>query len=399
MINHNSVQKACDMINNTQSNKDEIRIGKLLKHFASSNIDTVILNLAEILNEIFEMNPLNHEKIEHKISNLNIACTDELKNVEDIISDKIIESDFEGAINECLNARRYIDALIISNCGGVELRSKVENYILKNNNSFHINLAIHLNQNDLHGFISKAPLSQWIRTIKVIFKNSSAEHASQFVKVLSKRLINENMCYPALFTTLFAEDFESFVEIMFNLILSDKSPEISELIYLFKIIRIIEAFKPDSIKSFENYSTKLKVFEIISKLLSLFISAGLNANFIVNLLDKDFYNHHIKDKNSDIDSFFGFIQPVQSNSVEIHSEKNSNETNINSFSPKNPKEFLCNNVSAMPVLKHKYSTPASPSTNANYNDAPIINPKLTKFSPQFCNQGRIYFELFSSNFF
>lgn len=400
MIIHNSVQSACDMIIDTQSTKDEIIIGKLLKCFVCFKIDIDLLKLDESFNEIFESDTSNNEKIEYKVDN---NCTNDQEDVVNVIKDKIIESDFEDAVSHCLNSGRYVDALIIANCGGNDLRYKIEDFILENNKSFHLYLAIHLGRNDLQGFTSTAPLSDWIQIIKVIHKNSSPEHASQLVKVLSIRLINEHMHYPALFTSLLAQDFESFVETVFDLTSDMDNSSISKLIYLFKVIRVIEALKPDSIKSFNNNSTRLKIFEINSKLLSLFLSAGLNANFIANLIDKNFYDNHIKDRNSDIDSFFGFIRPNQSNSADMQSDLTniSNGAFINSFVHQNSKEFVPNYVSPKPVLIHQHAPPPppSPSINVNYNDAPIINPKLSKFSPQISIQGSKFLKYFSSYFF
>lgn len=386
MINHNLIQKVCDMIIDTRSNKDDIIIWELLKHFGCSNIDSELLKLAENLSDFIKINPSNHEHFEDKISNLNIACANQMKDFEAIISDKIIESDFEGAMNDCLNSRRIIEALIIANCGGIELRSKAESFILKNNNSFLLNIAIHMSRNDLLGFVSTAPLSEWIRIIKAIFEISAPESASQFFKILSKRLINESMHYPALFATLLAQDFESFLEIVFNLTLNDRNPNILELIYLFKIIRIIENFKPGSIKCFENYSIRLKVFEIISKLLSLFFSAGLSVKFIFNFLDRDFYDNHIEFKNPDVDALFGYAQLAHSNTINELGDMTKNMSNR--IKHENSKEIAPNYESPGPFLIHqKLSSISSPLTNVNYNDAPIINPKLSKFSPQICNQG------------
>lgn len=401
MIIHNSVQSACDMIIDTQSAKNEIIIGKLLKYFVCFKIDIDVLKLDGSFNDIFESNTSSNEKIEDRVDNLKLNCKNDQEDVFNVIKDKLIESDFEGAVNHCLNSGRYVDALIIANCGGNDLRSKIEDFILENNKSFHLNLAIHLGRNDLQGFTSTAPLNDWIQIIKVIHKNSSPEHASQLVKVLSIRMINENMHYPALFTSLLAQDFESFVEIVFDLTSGIDNYSISKLIYLFKVIRVIEALKPDSIKSYNNNSTRLKIFEIISKLLSLFLSAGLNANFIASLIDKNFYDNHIKDKNSDIDSFFGFIRPNQSNSADIQSDLTniSNGAFINSFVHQNSKEFVPNYVFPKPVLIRQHAPPPSPSITVNYNDAPIINPKLSKFSPQINIQGPRFLKYFYSYFF
>ena len=393
MIKHNLIQKACEIIIETRSNKEEIIIWELLKNFGSSNIEIELLKLAENYNDSVETNPPNRENLEDKISNLNIKCANEMKNFEGIISDKIIESDLEGAMNDCLNACRNVDALIIANCGGIELRSKAESFILKNNNSFHLNIAIHMSRNDFLGFVSTAPLSEWIRIIKGIFKFSVPESLSQLSKVLSKRLMNESMYYPALFATLLAQDFESFFEIVFNLTLGDRNPNISELIYLFKIIRIIEIFKPDSIKNFENYSTRLKVFEIISKLASLFLSAGLSAKFIINFLDKDFYDNHIKYINPEVEAFLGYTRLAHSDSINLHSDLTKNLSN--GIKHQSSKEIVPNYVTPGPVLIHQKVTPSPPLANVNYNDAPIINPKLSKFSPQICNQGPQYFATLS----
>lgn len=391
MINEGLIEKLCDKHILKQPQKEELLVWELLKRFESSNFGSEVFKLAENSRNSFNSNLFAPENIENRIKNFNFNNSAELNDFDYIITDKIIESDFEGAMHDCLNSSRYFNALIIANCGGKELRTKAEQLILKDTNSFHVNLAIRLMQNDLEGFITTVPVGEeWFRLIKVIFKHATAEYAPNLFKVLSKRLIRESMNIPALLAASLARDFETFLEIVFSRTPKDGNLSVTELIYYFKIIRIIEALEPNTIKSLKNYSNKVMIFEIVSKLISLFISSGLRIDSIMNFIDREFYDTNIKTKNPEIDAFFeGINQPSYNYFESIQQVTESpgvGKLNSPTHQTTTSSAVLTNSPSK-PRHFFEVKSPSSMSSNTNYNDAPMINPKLAKLSPQFCIQG------------
>lgn len=376
------------------SEKDQMTIWQLLKSVVST--DTCIeevLSLAESYRDISNSSSTNNP-IENGTKNIYSLEPSTFNDFETSIIDRIIESDFEGAMNDCFAAGRPVDALLISNCGGIDLRSKAENFILGSSDSFLLNLAVSLSRNDLYEFTSTAPANEWLRMLRVISKHSAKESEHHLYKKLATRLVGENMYNPALFAAILALDFELFLEVVLKLTQKDRTLRAQELIDFFKIIRIIEALKPNSIKSIANYSTKIAVFEIVSKLAYLLSSAGFKADFVTNLLDKDFYDSHMKTKNPLIDTFFdsmGTSNP--SNNVILSRDLapatvQLSESNVKhlpqqilssssfGYIPTKP-QFFSNNISCSP----------SPSLNRNYNDVPVLIPKFSKHSPQLCSQG------------
>lgn len=383
----------CDKNIEKLSNKDEITIWRLLKSIASTNTFLEVLNLAESCCESCT-DFSNNEPIENCTRSIGSLDLSNLKDFETSVIDKIVESDFEGAMNDCFAAGRPVDALLISNCGGIDLRSKAENFILKSNNSFHLNLAVNLSRNDLHDFTSTAPVSEWFRVLRVISKHSDEEYAHHLFKQLAARLIGENMNIPALFAAALAVDFELFLEVVLKLTLKNRTQSVQELIDFFKIIRIIEALKPNSIKCIEKFSTKIAVFEIVSKLTYMLSSAGFKADFVANLLDKDFYDSHVKTKNPLIDTFVEFMETSNSNTNEIFTRNSAlvtvpfSESKIKTLPQQTSSSSSFGFAQTKPqFFSNNLSCSSSPSQNRNYNDVPMLIPKFSKHSPQLCSQG------------
>ena len=138
----------------------------------------------------------------------------------------------------------------------------------------------------------------------------------------------------------------------------------------------------------EKVRNKTSVFEILTKLKSIFTSFGL-GDCVVSLLDTNFFNNHLKNKNEDIDSFIEIIRPFKKG----HSDVPIIEDLVSSF--KNDLGMHSNPIYNSALNMPEYSPKIDPfpvhslqTSTTKYNDAPIINRNLSKLSSHIGIQGK-----------
>lgn len=401
-INHISIESVCEHELKKETILKNNYIWKLLKSLSSPDMHTEILKLIEIQDDKF----LSNHVLDSNISDasellltdldLNSDITD-IKSVDKIITDKIINSDFEGAVLICIEKKRFSDALIIANCGENSLREFTEDLILEKSGSIYLSIAKSINRQDLNNFVLQTPLSEWKNILAVICNHSSAISIENLLRKLAERLIQEKLDSCAIYVFIILGDFEKFLDIAFQnqIRLSIKCENdvdfYKNLIFAYKVIRIIEAHSPNYILSFTHTSMKIFVFEIITKLQYLLFSFGLDLSNITKLnYISNIYSPHLQAKNSIIDEFIACnSQEVLSNSSDFEHNNNHTENLIVSEStPKIP-------IPTQNILHQKVSTNLNntalnssweSSLNIKYNDIPTINPNLSKLSPLLLSQ-------------
>ncbi len=263
---------------------------EMIKAYFSSNSRTEISKLIGTL----DIEKISNLSITDNYSeNNHIHNTPPTSNVFDTtLTDKIISSDYEGAMFDCLNANRFVDAIIISDCGGSELRNKAEEFILKSDGSMYLQIAKSIRLKNFDDFVSKSPLQHWRIILEVICKHVETDSFVRLLKNLSDRLIEEGLHKFACFSLILSGDFENFLEIVFRrshvLDLSSKSITelLDDLVFDYKILRIFEVNQPGLIKSFKSTSNQITVFEILTKLKSKSRSQAVAAALNKGIIDR-----------------------------------------------------------------------------------------------------------------
>lgn len=305
---------------------------------------------------------------------------------ESNITEKLIKSDFEGAMLDCLNNHFFVEAIIISNCGGEELKKRAEKFILNYKNLTFLSIAKSISTNDFDELVSTAPLIRWREILKVISNHASQDRIKNLLKILSNRLIASNLHSSARFVQIISEDFEGFLKIT---LAHSNNMEIGEdyiidnfknLIFEYKIIRILESFRPGFTNYFENDSVSIQVFEVVTKLKYILSKFGLSDCSLAKFMNKNIHEKYLKNKNPQIDAFFDNHSIIQSNLFHSPSAPAAELHNYNVST----QEQLNFNSSAPIIILHSL-----PASSPKYNDAPIINPNLSKISPQLVPQGEI----------
>ena len=396
-INYLSIESVCEHELKNETILENNYIWKILKSLSSPHMHTEILKLIENQDDKF----LSKHVLDSNISDVSeLSLTDldlnsdfkEMKSVDKIITDKIINSDFKGAVLICIEKKRFSDALIIANCGENSLREFTEDLILEKSGSIYLNIAKSINRQDLNNFVLQTPLSEWKNILAVICNYSSAITIENLLRKLAERLIQEKLDSCAIYVFIILGDFEKFLEIALQkqIKLSIKCESdvdfYKNLIFAYKVIRILEAHTPNYILSFTHTSMKIFVFEIITKLQSLLFSFGLDfssfttLNYISNI-----YSTHLQAKNFIIDEFLACnSQLVLSNSSDFeHNNSHNKHLVVSESTPKIA--VLTQNILHQKVSTNLNNTALNsswvPSLTTKYNDVPTINPNLSKLSP------------------
>lgn len=399
-----------------ESNIKQLSLSETCKHLIKQEFNNERKSWLELISVLFASKP-NNEMIE-LLKNLEIENISELSlsetysdrengsiithisnSLEALLTDKIIQSDFEGAMLECIKMNRFVDAIIISDCGGEELREKSEDLIIKSEAPMYLRLAKSIRRRNFDDFVATAPINQWYKILEVVCIYAEPDAVNRLLKVLSERLISEGMHKFACYPLILSGDFEEFLDIILNhkytlnLMTNSLNLVLEALIFDYKLLRILETYRSGLINSFEKSSNKILAFEISVKLRAIFVSFGYKP-CITDLVDSEFYSKNFKEINVDIDAFIGgheafFMKnlvPNDPNPGGLHSNQ-SNEFAISNahleFVP-----IIQRHLTSNPLPLNDFLAPSLQSPSIKYNDAPIINPKLLRLSSQIGPQGK-----------
>lgn len=388
-IAQNNIKNIFENIINIEADTTKKALFKVMTLLLSENIK---FDLLELVGDSFiDEENCSHESIDPQYSSLSLNKID-FTNFGPNIVDKIIKNDFEGAVLTCIENRLFTDALFISNYGSKELREKTEIFILKTNNHFYLNLAKCISTKEFDEFVYKSPISQWGNILKAICLHSSPKALPVLSNILFSRLISENLEYPALFVMVLTRDPEKIVERCLKVMSSfsqnsDFDSSMDCLIKTYKLLRTLECCFPNYVASITDIELVTTIFEIITKIKMILLSFGLNEKIVIDLVDKKFFDDHMKNKNSEIDLYmenrFGALF-IQDSFNESLLEVSTSVKCSHSVGPK-----ILSNSSPPSALSTVYqSTPLLQPSTAMYNDAPIIISNFSKLSPQIGHQGK-----------
>ena len=389
-IKHNGALDTCVRLLEHEKDNEKIAYLKMMKSLFSTSTTAEIVSLTKSINcELFDNSEDNYIPI---LSDL--LSTSDSRSFENGIALKILKSDFEGAMLDCIKIHRFADAIIISDCGGNELRKKAEVCISKYSNNTYIQLAKSIRLKDFDKFVEIASLKEWRTVLEGMCTHAEPESIHRLSRILAKRLIDANLQSFACYPLIIAGDLEEFLEIMLknthvpNAPSSSMSEILDKLVFEYKILRILEDYQQGFINCLEKVRNKTSVFEILTKLKSIFTSFGL-GDCVVSLLDTNFFNNHLKNKNEDIDSFIEIIRPFKKG----HSDVPIIEDLVSSF--KNDLGIHSNPIYNSALNMPEYSPKIDPfpvhslqTSTTKYNDAPIINRNLSKLSSHIGIQGK-----------
>lgn len=388
-MKQNNTKGIYENIIDCESDHDKKYVWKLVNLLGSGDIRLKLLDLIEEsfgepdkCNELITVPDLDSQS-----SNLDLPST-----ISSEIVDKIIRSDFEGAVMQCIDLERFSDALFISNYGGKELREKIEDHISQRNGRFYLNLAKSIGRNEFESFVSTSPISQWHNILKAVCLYATPENLPSLAEILFSRLIEQGMKRPALFVIILTHDFDKILELWLEIMFSNEvfsdidSDACNSLVKTYKLLRILYFCCPNYIESLSSISRETFVFGIVIKIKSLLSSFGLDDTFIYDFQKNNFYHDQIKSKNMELDEFV----ENRLNNIVLQTHLGAAVPVIHSASNDNIQSFPSPTSLSKIIPSYNQLSPSWQSSNIMYNDAPIVNPKLSKLSPQVGTQGNFF---------
>lgn len=390
-INRSSITSICENLHDSEIDTDDKLLWKIISLLSSSDVRSDLLDLIDqTFNESSKPNEaIKMQEFNSLLNDIHVSGA-----FSSEIADKIVNSDLEGAVLKCIEANRFADALFISNFGTDELRVKTEKEYLQRSSHFYLSLAKCIGRKEYDVFVSTSPIEQWRNILRVICLHAAPDTLPTLARILFLRLINEGLERQALFVGILCRDFEKIVEIYLEKIRSivkndnNASNAHDNIIKAYKLLRILEFICPNYVKSFISVHNKIAVFEIETKIKALLSSFGYDDGCIYNFQGKDFYTDIIRNKHQEIDLFVesrlggplshsvqGKMAPVTHAVV----DNTSNSRTQSILTPALTHTIASNSIQNNPVWITR---------NIMYNDAPIVNPKLSKLSPKIGNQGK-----------
>ena len=391
-INRNIIKSICEDLCDLETDNDKKCFWKTIGILSSGDIRSELLDLIdESFEEFNEYNSLvKMQDLDLYSNNCKIPDT-----FSSDVVDKIITSDFDSAVSKCLDAQRFSDALFIANYGGKELRERTEDYIMHKNGQFYLNMAKSIGRNEFESFVYTSPIAQWRNILKAICLHAKPESLPSLTKILYSRFINEGMERPALFAAIVSRDFEKIMEIYLGNMRSNIQNDIfssnimDNLIKSYKLLRILEYICPNYVEYFDSTPNKIAVFEIVVKIKALLSSFGFDDKFIYNFQKESSYTDHIKNKNTEIDVFIeSRLENLSPQLVKCKMPPPVVPTFTGNASNENIQLFSTSTCSQNIIPACSQINTAWRVSSVKYNDAPIVNPKLSKLSPQIGDQGK-----------
>ena len=385
-LNQNTIRSICLNIVESETDNGQKRIWKLISLLGSDNFRTDLIDLIEEscgelddCNNLFNMPDLN--SLSNSV-NLPDTFTSE-------IIDKIIKSDFDGAVAKCLELQLFSDALFISYYGGKELREKTEDLISQKKDQFYLSLVKSIGRNEFEFLVNTSPIIQWRSILKSLLLHVKPENLPALATILFLRLMEQGMELPALFVVILTRDCDKIVDIFLKRMFSDAifsnfdSDSFDSIFKAYKFLKILEINFPNYIEFLKNTENKTIAFEVVTKIKTLLSSFGLDNKFVCNFQGGIHYENNISSNNNDFDDRLANL------SLNIsHNEMLPVVPTFVSNSPiNNIKPFLSTSSPLKTLSINNQSTLSWQSPKGMYNDAPIVNPKLSKLSPQLVAQG------------
>ncbi|GAA5797196.1 hypothetical protein HPULCUR_002576 [Helicostylum pulchrum] len=109
---------------------------------------------------------------------------------DSLITRALVLGDFESAVNVCLAAERFADALMIAMCGGSDLLTRTQNtYFESQTKKFaYLRLLQGIVEDDLSAIVRDADLKDWASVLVVLCTFAQSENFGPFCEILGDRL-------------------------------------------------------------------------------------------------------------------------------------------------------------------------------------------------------------------
>lgn len=351
--------------------------------------------------------------------------SDDMNEIDRVITEKLITFDVHGAVSACIQAKRFADAMIIASCAGKDLREEVGRLYLESQGTpLYLRLAQAIKHKDMSDLVQSGSLNDWKEILSLIMNHSDADKFITLSSQLACRLEGKGFFIGAAAAHLVANNVEAFIRVSLNLLVKESSGEsflesFNSLFDAYKFINIVKCYSPNILSSFEDAQQKIKLQEILVKIAYILRACGLadsNAEQYPELAGI----------NTDLDVFLESLRPlpevtqqpcdqppIQSyNQPLIQSYNQPFVQNYQTLQPQYPvtsqlpsvmpqvaqvpshpavpqmsvlaqAQLPTKPIKAIPPISPTWSPEGSPKT---YNDAPIIKPRGSLLVPDITNQ-------------
>ncbi|XP_060523111.1 protein transport protein Sec31A isoform X2 [Cylas formicarius] len=211
-------------LNKSESSNDQHR--KYIWHFLKANFDSN--PRAEFLNLLgYRIDDVNAKLNEHigesllqkgdiidhlangRIDDFDLLQDSNQKNnipfkikttddTDGLITQALLLNNVEAAVELCLKAKRYADALIIATTGGPDLLARTQHQYLENSEGYISNLISAIVSEDWGSIVNNCDISSWKEALAAILTHASDDHLPILCEQLGMRLENEIDINPKL---------------------------------------------------------------------------------------------------------------------------------------------------------------------------------------------------------
>ncbi|XP_031353039.1 protein transport protein Sec31A isoform X2 [Photinus pyralis] len=181
--------------------------------------------------------------------------------VEGLITQALLLGNLEAAVELCLKAQRFADAIIIAMSGGSELLARTQYKYLQQSEGYVSSLISALVLEDWSSVINNCDISSWKEALAATLTHSSSDDLPKLCELLGNRLEAEGKAQDAQLCYICAGNFEKLVN-SWSKTIKKSSSELQELVELVTFLQ----------KSIERQGRRVEITGSLADLLAYYAS-------------------------------------------------------------------------------------------------------------------------------
>lgn len=181
--------------------------------------------------------------------------------VEGLITQALLLGNLEAAVELCLKAQRFADAIIIAMSGGSELLARTQYKYLQQSEGYVSSLISALVLEDWSSVINNCDISSWKEALAATLTHSSNDDLPKLCELLGNRLEAEGKAQDAQLCYICAGNFEKLVN-SWSKTIKKSSSELQELVELVTFLQ----------KSIERQGRRVEITGSLADLLAYYAS-------------------------------------------------------------------------------------------------------------------------------
>ncbi|XP_037949907.1 protein transport protein Sec31A isoform X2 [Teleopsis dalmanni] len=189
-----------EMLNLLGYNKDDIdnKFSKYIKEDqqAENDVDQLTNHISTLTHQIVDNNAVfdgiaaaqkQIEAVQKPLAQFKIPCGE---HPDSLITEALLTGNLEAAVELCIESKRTTEALIIASSAGIEFLTKIQNRLLREQNTELSNVILALVTRDWVDLVSRCTVDSWKEVLIAALKHSERK-ALDICERLGDRLLNE----------------------------------------------------------------------------------------------------------------------------------------------------------------------------------------------------------------